>query len=281
MPTYVDRYFAGEREAVWAELTALGPAIRDEPLFADASAVARETMTRARANVELLVQRLTSLGYLFVDPVLGEPPASYQPPDAESLASLRELEAQYGVLPLSIETWYALVGTVDLTGVYPRLSTYEGIGADGYVDLLMGGERIRIRSPYPFYTRSAPPSTEPPDPDAGIAADPLVVYPCIDALVDMLEETPDQPGGEPRVQYSLGFAPDALTKANVSGGDGPHINFGDPGMDAPLHGDDWEGVPFVSYLRTAFAWGGFPGLRDAVSPPRDLLAFLCDGLLPL
>ncbi len=34
--TYLERYRASEYEAVWAELVALGPAIRGEPLFADA-----------------------------------------------------------------------------------------------------------------------------------------------------------------------------------------------------------------------------------------------------
>ncbi len=170
---------------------------------------------------------------------------------------------------------------MDFTGVYPRLSTYEGVGAEGYVDIMMGGERIRIRTPYPFYSGGMMPFTEPPDPDGGIPSDPLVVYPCIDALVDMLDESPDDGDSEQRIQYSLGFAPDALGKANVSGGDGPHIHFGDPRMDAPLHDDDWEGVSFVAYLRTAFAWGGFPGLREATNPPRDLLAQLCEGLLPL
>lgn len=283
--TYLDRYLAGEHEAVWTELTALGPAIREQPLFADAQAVARETMTRARANVELLVQRLTALGYRFTGDVIGPPPAPYAPPSDESLTALRNLEAQHGILPLAIETWYAVVGAVDFTGIYPRLSAIEGFGAEGYVDMMMGGERIRVRSLFPFYAHSAPPSTEPFDPDAGIASDPLVIWPCIDALMDTLEdedeEPSDHPGGEPRVQYFLCLAPDALHKANVSGGDGPHIQFGDPRMDAPLRGDDWEGVPFVTYLRTAFAWGGFPGLREAVNPPRDLLTVLSDGLLPL
>jgi hypothetical protein len=280
MPTYLERYLAGEREQVWAELSARGPAIRDEPLFAEAQAVARETMTRARANVALLVQRLTSLGYRFVSDALGPRPTPYAPPSDESLAALRELEHQYGPLPLSIETWYEVVGAVDFMGIYPRLSTFEGMGAEGYVDMMMGGERIRIRSDFPFYAPS--PAPEPhPDPDAGIAADPLVVWPCIDALVDELELPPDQAGSGSRVQYFLGFAPDALHKANVSGGDGPHVAFGDASMDAPLQGDDWEGVPFISYLRTAFAWGGFPGLREAVDPPRDLLATLCEGLQPL
>ncbi len=187
MPTYLERYLAGEREEVWAELSARGPAIRAEPLFAEAQAVARETMTRARANVALLVQRLTSLGYRFVSDALGPRPTPYVSPSGESLAALRELEHQYGPLPLSIETWYEVVGAVDLMGVYPRLSTFEGMGAEGYIDMLLGGERIRIRSEFPFYVQGAPPSMEPFDPDAGIAADPLVVWPCIDALVDELE----------------------------------------------------------------------------------------------
>lgn len=70
-------------------------------------------------------------------------------------------------------------------------------------------------------------------------------------------------------------------KANVSGGDGPHLDFGNASMDAPLRGDDWEGVSFNTYLRTVFAWGGFPGLRAAASPPRELLALLCEGLLEI
>jgi hypothetical protein len=286
MPTYLERYLAGEREAVWAELTALGSAIGDEPLAMDAQAVARETMRRARSNVELLAQRLTALGYRFVSDVLGKAPMPYVPPRAESLATLRDLEAKYGALPLSIQMWYEVVGAVDFMGVYPGLSVYEGMGVQGYVDFMMGGERIRIHSDSPFYVFNARPSTEPADPNAGICSDPLVVWPCHEALVDEaepeeLEDDPEQLNGEPSIVYSVGFAPDALHKANVSGGDGPHIDFGAPRMDAPLRGDDWEGVPFISYLRTAFAWGGFPGLREAADPPRDLLASLCEALLPI
>lgn len=266
MPTYLERYRAGERAAVWSELTALGPVIRDEPLFADAQAVARETMTRARANVELLVQRLTALGYRFIGDVLGPNPTPYAPPTAESIAALRDLERQYGILPLSIETWYEVVGAVDCIGVYPRLSTYEEVNLSDMLRWYAGQRGL--------------PSAG--DPDAGIASDPLVIWPCIDVLVDELDVEPDDdPSGGPHPRYFLGFAPDALTKANVSGGDGPHIAFGTASMDAPLVGDDWEGVPFVTYLRTAFSWGGFPGLRDEISPPRELLSALCEGLLPL
>lgn len=75
--TYVERYLAGEYEPVWAELQALGEAIREEPLYSDALAVARETMWRVRENLETLIPRLVAIGYQFgygwVQPPASEP----------------------------------------------------------------------------------------------------------------------------------------------------------------------------------------------------------------
>jgi hypothetical protein len=62
---FLRRYLAGEREEVWAELTALGAGVREARHLADATAVARETMRRARHNVEEIVRRLDKLGYRF------------------------------------------------------------------------------------------------------------------------------------------------------------------------------------------------------------------------
>ncbi len=62
---FLRRYQAGEHEAVWAEMTALGAAVRTAPHLDDAWAVARETMRRARSNVETLIRRLDALGYQF------------------------------------------------------------------------------------------------------------------------------------------------------------------------------------------------------------------------
>ena len=59
------RYEAGEHEAVWAELTALGAKVREAPHVDDAWAVARETMRRARHNVEQIIRRLDAMGYRF------------------------------------------------------------------------------------------------------------------------------------------------------------------------------------------------------------------------
>jgi hypothetical protein len=39
--TFLERYLTGEYEQVWAELEALGEAVREEPLYSDALTVAR------------------------------------------------------------------------------------------------------------------------------------------------------------------------------------------------------------------------------------------------
>jgi hypothetical protein len=63
--SFLRRYQAGEHEAVWAEMTALGAAVRQAPHFDDCWAVACETMRRARHNVELIIRRLDQIGYQF------------------------------------------------------------------------------------------------------------------------------------------------------------------------------------------------------------------------
>ena len=65
MRTYYDRYQGGEHEAVWADLLALGNGVHEEPVYSDAVAVARETMSRARTNIETLIVRLDNIGYRF------------------------------------------------------------------------------------------------------------------------------------------------------------------------------------------------------------------------
>jgi hypothetical protein len=71
--TLLSRYLAGEHERVWAEMTALGPRVREAPHVDDAWAVARETMRRARHNVELIIRRLDQIGYQFWNGTHGKP----------------------------------------------------------------------------------------------------------------------------------------------------------------------------------------------------------------
>ena len=232
---------------VWAELTSLGGQIREEPLLSDARAVARETMLRARDNVAILVERLNRLEYRFV-----EPPAAWAPPDPALIARLDDWELKYGPLPLSIRTWYEIVGSVNLMGSHPKLNRYYSLDqAD-----------------------SKPPPTY---------ADPLVVDRFSDEpesfylnLVD--PQSDEEVTGPP---YRLELAPDAYMKANESGGGPTEIMFPNPAIDAPLISDNWDGVMFVSYLRTCFEWGGFPGWRSQAERPKQELEFLARDLLSL
>ena len=229
---------------IWAELTSLGPEIRQEPLFSDAKAVARETMTRARHNLERLVKRLNDLDFIFLDPQ-----DIWQPPDAQTPSLLDAFEAQYGPIPLSLRTWYEVVGPVSFMGSHPRLSFYDS-----------------------FVSTSSNP----------IYSDPLVIDPLRNPppsfYADLIfndtgEDTSDPP-------YTIWLAPDAIHKANQSGGGPTQIMVPNPAMDAPLISDDWDGVLFVNYLRTCFQWGGFPGLRLLPDPPMEEIDFLTRGLLP-
>src|SRR5581483_7742544 len=132
MDALIERYRAGEHERVWSELTAAGSAVRVEPLRAMAAAVARETMRRARANIEILIPRLHELGYQFGLEAVDRSYAGglamderdggrdpFQPPLSERGALLAELEALVGPLPLSLMAWYDIVGAVNLMGAHP------------------------------------------------------------------------------------------------------------------------------------------------------------------
>ena len=251
--SYLERYQDGEHTRVWAELLARGAEIREEPLYGDARAVARETMTRARHNVGLLVARLRELDYRFARP--GE---VWVPPRAGA-GALDEFERRYGPLPLSLRLWHEVVGSVNLMGAHPKLSSYHGLDRDG-------SDRL------PCYT------------------DPLVVWPLDDNpapfYADQADWEDDEVTGPP---YALPIAPDATLKAKQSGGGSPEVLFPNPAADAPLLGDDyWEGTPFVTFLRQSFRWGGFPGFgreyagcREAAAGSRAEREYLTRDLLPI
>jgi hypothetical protein len=63
--TYFERYKNGQLAEVWNELVALGEAVRDPAILADAISVTHLTMERVATNIERLVARLASHGYEF------------------------------------------------------------------------------------------------------------------------------------------------------------------------------------------------------------------------
>jgi hypothetical protein len=120
---YLERYRNGEYEQVWNDLQALGPAVRQEPHYSLARAVAAETMRRVRRNCECLISRLRALGYTFGTFPDGSRRSStlepLVPPSDAMRADCSELEAQAGPLPLSLVAFWQQVGAVDLVGSHP------------------------------------------------------------------------------------------------------------------------------------------------------------------
>jgi len=253
MPTYLDRYLAGEHERVWAELVALGPAVRDESIYTDARAVAHETMRRVRYNIETFIPRLVAIGYQFGYGWLRpgeEQHAQGQPPVFASLplnckTQLAEMEQVAGPLPLSLHAFYEQIGALNFVGAAP--------------------ERWHLDGP---------------------VADPVYVYPiavAIDEHRDWVGSwTPHSRHGslDGHPPFRWPIASDALHKYNISGGMWYHMTLPCTSADAPLEAE-WHHTTFVNYLRISFRWGGFPGWERVEPRPDSDLAFLTEGLLPI
>lgn len=257
---YLGRYQAGAYEQVWAELRALGAGVREEPVWSEARSVAAETMRRARANVALLVERLDTLGFRFAARGRSGARPAWTPATAESRERLATCERMYGALPLSLRAWHAIVGAVDFSGTHPRLNPYCD-----------------------------------PKETSGQAAHaaPLVVYPCAEESIRHImkertragataaEGTRDAADETHTTWVALALAPGIVTRGDEECGAESAIPLPDLAADAAPGWGVWKGVPFVSYLRLCFAWGGFPGLMDAEDPPREELEYLRRGLMPL
>lgn len=87
---YLDRYQAGEHDAVWAELRAMGADLLHNGLFAEARDVAEAMMMRLRRNLIRIQAGLRTAGYEFVTvgpavPDFGTVNAAVQASAAESL----------------------------------------------------------------------------------------------------------------------------------------------------------------------------------------------------
>jgi hypothetical protein len=258
MQSYLERYLDGECTGVWAELVALGPAVRDEPICTDAQAVAQEMMLRAKHNISLLVERLTKLEYRFISPE-----SVWRPPDPKLTATLDTLEQRYGSFPLVVRMWYEVVGEVDFMGTHPKLSHHDGLDWGGseqlgcYSDPMMVGWFSHLTDELlSFYLN--------------LAGD-------WDEMAQMEKEMPPP--------YGIDIGLSAINKANHSGSGSIQMLVPNPAFDAPLidRDDYWMGTFFVPYLRTCFEWGGFPGFNRVADSdlPKEELNFLNDGLITL
>lgn len=237
---FLDRYLAGEHETVWKELVALGDSVRTGPHAADALAVARETMNRVEQNLRTLAGRLHELGYRFVDPTARGGLFGLGKPKAHAPHVPPVGDA--GVQVAALEG--AAGGPIPLS----LRAFYEVVG-----DVNFLGEHPTLA------------------PRGSAIADPLFVHGVADAIACVESWDDDD-------QKMIVVAPDALHKANVSGGDPYMLAVPDGAADALLE-EEPRGVTFVEYLRIAIlGWGGFPGWEGTNRPPE--LDALREGLIP-
>lgn len=261
MSSYLERYLAGERERVWDELTALGAAVREEPVYADALAVVRETMRRVRTNIETLIPRLRQAGYTFGFHALGlemELPAlaetyhTFSPPPPDVQTRIEAIEERAGRLPLSLKAWYETIGEVNFIGRPPEAWAVEPYALDPLqVDPLeMVAESFELWLDEHAYSQSLPEG---------------------ERDTDEIEYF-----SRPRLEIML----DVDTKFGYSGLGGYEMIVPASAMDARLDNHP-ETLWFVEYLRRSMRWGGFPGWATLKRRPEEALAFLAQGLLPI
>jgi hypothetical protein len=145
-------------------------------------------------------------------------------PSRDVDAIIASIEKLVGPLPAVLALFYRTVGSVDLRGRHPGW-----FGCD-----------------YP---------------------DPLVVDP-IAAVLEEAEEYAqlENPKGNYWASdsgiFRVPIAPDALHKADVSGGMWYGVEVPNSSQD-PVVLEDPHGLPFTEYLDLALNWGGFPGLAAA------------------
>jgi hypothetical protein len=242
MTSLVERYSNGEHRAVWAELQSYGGKVRQEPLLSDALAVARETMRRARENLELLVPRLDVLGYRFTHPRY-----ALVSPEPDTPFRLATLEKLAGVLPISIRAWCEVVGSANFTGTHPDWPEEDDL--DTFRDPLVVEPLLEVFDEYVYWQYGV---------SEGLFED------------------------EEARQFPMSISPDEFRKAQVSSGSTYKILIPNPSADTTVEGEwhettfvnylracfKWGGFPgFARYSPEAL--------------PREALAYLTEGLLSL
>lgn len=237
-PSYHDRYLQGEHVQVWQELSAIGPAVRTEPLLEEALLVCREIVRRAHHNLRLLHQRLIELGYQFA-----EEPVALVDAGPAAPAKLAAIEQELGTLPLIARVWYETIASVDFRQADAQRSNQQ---------------EFRPYSPGDIY---------------GLGSHPVLVFQSLDRcraewleLAAENEEFARHVAETGRGQDDLNpFGPFLPLGGWASNCEPKGFNLPSLGVDDVIYDDGGGPITFVEELRRAFRWGGFPFWRWSLS----------------
>jgi hypothetical protein len=241
----ITRYRAGDRDAVWQELRALGAGARSPERVADAHAVCDEMAKRARQNVEVIVDRLRAQGFVFHANDAARTPVT--PPRPAGKAGRRGADLARGTLrrdPHDARLVDASRRDVWLVGTHPDWP--ESSAADPLVIEVEGSRH-----------------------DAPIEG----------AFAEDVEAHEERTAAGATAPFELAVSPDRLHKDDVSGGPPYGIVLPDPCADGTFVAETT--MPFVSYLNWVFSRGGFPVRTGPTEDERRVRKQLARDLLPL
>lgn len=227
---------------MWAELLAYGGKVRQEPLLEDALSVARETMRRARENLELLVPRLEVLGYRFTHPKY-----SLVSPEPDTPFRLAALERLAGALPLSVRAWCEVVGSANFTGSHPGWPEEDDI--DTFRDPLVVEPLLEVFDEYVYWQ-----------------------YGVSEGLFE----------GDEAQRFPLSISSDEFRKAQVSSGSTYKILIPNPAMDGRVEGEwhDTTFVNYLRACFKWGGFPGFARYPAGLLP-QEAIDYLTEGLLAL
>jgi hypothetical protein len=312
---YYDRYRRGERIEVWSDLIALGGAVRQEPVYSDALAVARETMTRARENVETLITRLDGIGYDFLTPQRAR----------EGLAAHLEGMQAFAAKQLEALRTNQFTGYESLEALQPGFIKNQFVPAAEQIansprmlqliEWMRAGESVERPTnslgDVNIYTRTANRDAELEDVERMLGGPLPISLRAWSEGVTQVSFLGSHPVLNPLAVMSFDTIGPALNAGESTGPD-PFVfndvvvaaarDQADPDLwdeDIFLIGiDESHGIRvpdssadsafvdrkngfLVEYLRRVFAWGGFPGWERHPNPPMDLIRELTRGLQPI
>jgi hypothetical protein len=316
LSNYYDRYQRGERIEVWSDLIALGESVRQEPVYSDAVAVARETMTRARENVETLITRLDGIGYEFLTrqrslQMLTAHMEGLRQVAAQQLEAVRTNQfAAYESLQALQPGFFKnqFLPAVEQIANSPRMQgliewTRAGASAESpansladpsiyqragkrdaefeNVERILGGPLpISLRAWSEAVTHVSFLGSHPilnPSIFMGFGAGIENAAPAPLVLRDVVAAGRDSDDPDLWEGDIFLIAPEEVSNTGIGAPCGIRV----PDRNADLVFGDWKKGFFVEYLRRVFAWGGFPGWERQPNPPMDLIRELTYGLQPI
>lgn len=255
MSNYLKRYQKGEYEQVWLELSALGSEIRQKSLYPEVLEGVEETILRVKINIDLLVNTLETLNYIFAYKGFN---TVIQPIGQSGLEDLNIVEQQTRLLPLSLRVFFEKIGTVEFTGSHPVLATDNAQDHSIFSDPLVVWADI---DPDPEHYIN--PYFEEDNYEESMYLNPNILV----SYEQTLEE---------QYPYKINISGDADTKAGF-GGEFYSLVFPNQGIDGHLIGTK---MSFIQHLRNSIRWGGFPGLATKSPVLSSELEFLTKDLLP-